>query len=44
MKARCIEVLQELIAEHQARRETATDEKVSDFWRIRKLKARIKFR
>ena len=38
MKARCIEVLQELVAEHQERREKATDEVVEEFWKIRKLK------
>ena len=38
MKARCIEVLQELVAEHQERRAGATDEVVQEFWRIRKLK------
>ena len=37
MKARCISVLQELVAEHQARRDQATDETVSKFWEIRKL-------
>lgn len=38
MKARCIEVLQELVAEHQERRALATDELVDEFWKIRKLK------
>jgi len=38
MKARCIEVLQELVAEHQERREKATSEVVEEFWKIRKLK------
>lgn len=38
MKARCIEVLQELVAEHQERRAKATDDVVEEFWKIRKLK------
>ena len=38
MKARVIQVLQELVAEHQARRALATDEVVEEYWRIRKLK------
>ena len=37
VKARCISVLQELVAEHQGRRDQATDETVSKFWEIRKL-------
>lgn len=38
MKARCIEVLQALVAEHQERRLGATEDVVGEFWRIRKLK------
>jgi len=38
MKARCVEVLQELVAEHQERRVGATEEVVAEYWRIRKLK------
>jgi len=37
VKARIIQVLQELVAEHQGRRENATQEVVDEFWRIRKL-------
>jgi len=38
MKAKCIEVLQELVREHQKRRENATDDVVQQYWNIRKLK------
>ena len=37
VKARVIQVLQELVADHQGRREKATMEVVDEFWRIRKL-------
>ena len=38
VKARIITVLQELVAEHQARRVNATDEVVEQYWKVRKLK------
>lgn len=38
IKQKCIACLQDLVKEHQARREHATLEKVADYWKVRKLK------